>query len=152
MEENIKLKRLGFNEEKQVIDLIYSDEELKNTFNRERGIISRLINSCYVAMIEYQNEEIGFVMIVNNQITSKNEIDMGVLKKYRGHGYGTKALGQLKDIIINNDLKVEIQTKINNLAAIKSIVTNGFFLVREDKEYRYYSLPKEEYENKRLIK
>ena len=50
-----------------------SDEELKNTFNRERGIISRLINSCYVAMIEYQNEEIGFVMIVNNQITSKNQ-------------------------------------------------------------------------------
>ena len=88
-------------------------------------------------------------MIVNNPRTNINEIDMGVLKKHRGKGYGTEALGILKEIILDNSLEVEIQTKRINVAAITSIVYNGFKLIRDDKDYYYYSIPEEEYRKTR---
>ncbi len=149
MEKNIRLRKLDFNEETKVIDIINQDEDLTNTFAQDRGIRSRLANSCYTAVIEHDNKEIGFVMIVNNPRTNINEVDMGILKEHRGKGYGTEALGILKDIIVANELEVEIQTKRKNVAAITSMVYNGFKLVRDDNEHYYYSIPEEEYKSKR---
>lgn len=149
MEKNIRLRKLNYNEETKVIDIINQDEDLQNTFAQDRGIRSRLANSCYTAVIEHDNKEIGFVMIVNNPRTDKNEVDMGILKEHRGKGYGTEALGILKDIIVANELEVEIQTKRKNVAAITSMVYNGFKLVRDDREHYYYSIPEEEYRKKR---
>lgn len=149
MEKNIGLRKLDFNEEIKIIDIINQDEDLKNTFAQERIVRSRLANSCYSALIEKDGKSIGFVMIVNNPRTNINEIDMGVLKKHRGKGYGTEALGILKEIILDNSLEVEIQTKRINVAAITSIVYNGFKLIRDDKDYYYYSIPEEEYRKTR---
>ena len=122
---------------------------MQATFAQDRGIRSRLANSCYTAIVEYDNKDIGFVMIVNNPRTNKNEVDMGILKEYRGKGYGTEALGILKDIIVANELEVEIQTKRKNVAAITSMVYNGFKLVRDDKEHYYYTIPEEDYRIKK---
>jgi predicted acetyltransferase len=149
MENNIKLRKLDFKEETKIIDVINQDDDLINTFSGDRGIRSRLANSCYSALIEKDGKSIGFVMIVNNPRTDINEIDMGVLKEHRGKGYGTEALGILKDIIVANGLEVEVQTKRKNIAAITSIVYNGFKLIRDDKDYYYYSIPEEEYIKKR---
>lgn len=149
MENNIKLRKLDFKEETKIIDVINQDDDLINTFSGDRGIRSRLANSCYSALIEKDGKSIGFVMIVNNPRTDINEIDMGVLKEHRGKGYGTEALGILKDIIVANGLEVEVQTKRKNIAAITSIVYNGFKLVRDDKEHYYYSIPEEDYRSKR---
>ena len=149
MENNIKLRKLDFKEETKIIDVINQDDDLINTFSGDRGIRSRLANSCYSALIEKDGKSIGFVMIVNNHRTDINEIDMGVLKEHRGKGYGTEALGILKDIIVANGLEVEVQTKRKNIAAITSIVYNGFKLVRDDKEHYYYSIPEEDYRSKR---
>lgn len=142
MQANITLKKLKFNEENKVIDLIYQDEELRRTFVGDKNTRSRLANSCYAALIEKDRKTIGFIMIVNNPRTNINEIDMGILTGYRNQGYGTKALGILKNIIIQNDLEVEIQTKKQNISAITSVVYNGFTLVRQDQNHYYYSLPK----------
>lgn len=144
MENNVRLKKLNFNEEIKVIDVINQDEELQNTFSDAIGIESRLVNSCYTALIEKDRKTIGFAMIVNNPRTGKNEVDMGILKEHRGKGYGTEALGILKNIILTNDLEVEIQTKKKNTAAITSIVYNGFTLVRQDQNYYYYELSPED--------
>ncbi len=149
MERNIRLRRLEFNEETKVIDLINQDEDLKNTFAEERVIRSRLVNSYFVALIEKNYKNIGFIMIINNPRTDKNEIDMGILKEYRGQGFGTEALGMLKEIILDNNLEVEIKTRRKNVAAITSIVYNGFKLVRDDDKYFYYSISEEEYRSKR---
>ena len=149
MEKDVRLRKLDFNEETKVIDLIAQDEDLRSTFAQDRGIRSRLANSCYTAVIEHDNKEIGFVMIVNNPRTDVNEVDMGILKEYRSQGYGTAALGILKDIIVANDLEVEVQTKRKNVAAITSMVYNGFKLVRDDREHYYYTIPEEEYRSKR---
>lgn len=149
MEKNIRLKKLNPEELTKVIDLIYNDEDLRDTFSEEKIFRTRLLYAGYVALIQKDNKNIGFVMVVNNTKTNKNEVDMGILKEYRSKGHGKEALSLLKDIIILNDVEVEIQTKQKNIAAINSIIKNGFILVREDKEHYYYSIPKEEYKNKR---
>lgn len=149
MEKNIKLKKLNPEEVTKVIDLIYKDEDLRDTFAEEKIFRTRLLYAGYVALIQKDNKNIGFVMVVNNTKTNKNEVDMGILKEYRSKGYGKEVLSLLKDIIILNDVEVEIQTKQKNIAAINSIIKNGFILVREDKEHYYYSIQKEEYKNKR---
>lgn len=134
----IFLQRIDFGDEKQVLDMIASDEELKNTFSGGKNTISRLINSIYTALIKKEEESIGFVMLVNNPKTDVNEIDMGILEKYRSKGYGTIALKLLKEIIIQNELQVEVQIKKVNIGAIKSTLNNGFVLAKEDKDHNYY--------------
>ena len=90
-------------------------------------------------------EDIGFVMIVTNPRNNMNEIDMGIVEKHKGKGYGTLALGILKDIIIENGLEVSIQTSKENIAANKSIISNGFSLSRNDKDCNYYVLDNNSY-------
>ena len=84
-------------------------------------------------------------MLVFNEKTDKYEIDMGILSRYRGQGIGSKALAQLKQIILNNPekLDIEIQTKQVNEAAIRSVMKNGFVLYRQDEECYYFKLPEE---------
>ena len=137
---NLYLDRLDYDRQHEILDLIQSDATLRDTFTGERNTISRLLNACYVAYIKLGNEDIGFVMIVTNPRNYINEIDMGIIEKYRSNGYGTMALGMLKDLIIENGLEVLIQTSKENIAANKSIINNGFSLSRNDKDCNYYVL------------
>lgn len=140
---NVKLKKLYGNEQKLVLDLIHSDEELVETFSGSRNTVKRMANSGYTALIKQGNTDVGFIMLVWNGRSEKFEIDMGILSQYRGKGYGTQALALLKEIILNNPdkLDVEIQAKQVNEAAIRSIQKNGFVLYREDSECFYFKLP-----------
>ena len=54
-------------------------------------------------------------------------------------------LAQLKQIILNNSekLDIEIETKIVNEAAIRSVMKNGFELYRQSDECLYFRLPEE---------
>lgn len=140
METKVNLKKMEFNEEIKILDIIYQDEDLMNIYISYKNIRSRLVNSCYTALIEKDRKIIGFIMIVNNPKTDVNEIDMGILKEYRNQGYGTEALGILKDIIIQNGLDIEIEVNRQNISAITSLVYNGFSLVRQGQNYYYYSL------------
>ena len=142
---NLYLDRLDYDRQHEILDLIQSDSTLRDTFTGERNTVSRLLNACYVAFIKLDNEDIGFVMIVTNPRNNMNEIDMGIVEKYKGKGYGTLALGILKDIIIENGLEVSIQTSKENIAANKSIISNGFSLSRNDKDCNYYVLDNNSY-------
>lgn len=139
-EDKIYLQRLEFGDETQILDMISKDEELKDTFSGGNNTISRLMNSIYSAIIKKGNQDVGFVMIVNNEKTDTNEIDMGILKQYRSKGYGTEALRILKQIIIENELDIEIQIKKLNIGAIKSVINNGFVLTKEKEECNYYGI------------
>ena len=137
---NIYLDMLDYDRQHEILDLIQSDTTLRDTFTGSRNTVSRLLNACYVAFIKLGNKDIGFVMIVNNPRNNMNEIDMGIIEKYKGKGLGTKALGMLKDLIIDNELDVSIQTSKENIAANKSILNNGFILSRNDDNSNYYVL------------
>lgn len=136
----IYLDRLDYDRQHEILDLIQSDATLRETFTGSRNTVSRLLNACYVAFIKLGTEDVGFVMIVNNPRNDMNEIDMGIIEKYREKGYGTIALGMLKDLIIDNGLDISIQTSKNNVAANRSILNNGFSLFRNDKDCNYYVL------------
>ena len=136
----IYLDRLDYDRQHEILDLIQSDATLRGTFTGSRNTVSRLLNACYVAFIKLGNEDVGFVMIVNNPRNGMNEIDMGIIEKHRGKGYGTVALGMLKDLIIDNGLDISIQTYKDNIAANRSILNNGFSLSRNDKDCNYYIL------------
>ena len=142
---NVYLDRLDYDRQHEILDLIQSDATLREIFTGEKNTISRLLNACYVAFIKLDNEDIGFVMIVTNPRNNMNEIDMGIVEKHKGKGYGTLALGILKDIIIENGLEVSIQTSKENIAANKSIINNGFSLSRNDKDCNYYVLDSNSY-------
>lgn len=143
MEKNtnrVRLKVLDYSEQQKILEMINSDEALKNTFSGDRNTIGRIFNSLYTAIIKDGSKEVGFIMIVYNGRTGKNEIDLGILTKYRNMGYGTKALELLKDIIYLHSLDVEIQIQKKNKPAIKSVLNNGFVLCRQDKECNYYTI------------
>ena len=129
----------------KIIDMIYKDIDLQMTFSGDKNTQSRLLNTKFSALIKKEDKDIGFVMIVHNARTNIDEIDMGILGKYRGKGYGSQALAQLKQIILNNSekLDIEIETKIVNEAAIRSVMKNGFELYRQSEECLYFRLPEE---------
>lgn len=143
--ENIKLHRLAPNEQGIVLEMIRKDEGLQETFSGSRNTLTRIANSAYTALIKKGKTNVGFIMLVENGRTHKFEIDMGILSQYRGKGYGSQALAQLKNIILNNPepLDIEIQTKQVNEAAIRSVMKNGFVLYRQDEECLYFKLPEE---------
>jgi len=140
----ITLEKIKYNEENKIIDLIYKDPVLKETFSNHKYITSRILNSIYSAFIKLENETIGFIMIVENKKENINELDIGILKKYTNNGYGTIALNKLKQIILLNKIDIEIKVKKSNISAIKSILKNNFILIKEDNLYNYYSLSEEE--------
>ena len=136
----IRLNRLEDRDLNQILNMINSDEGLKTTFSGGGNTVQRVLDSVYAALIKNVNTTVGFVMITENPKNGKLEIDMGVLEKYRGMGYGTKAMELLKDIILYNELKVEVQIKKTNKAAIKSVLNNGFTLCKQDKLCNYYTV------------
>lgn len=138
MKNNVKLYKLKDSELNQILNMINSDEELKNTFFGGDNTIQRVLDSIYSAVIKVNNETVGFIMITNNPRTNKDEIDMGILTDYRNMGYGSKALELLKRVIFLNKLNVEVQIQKKNKPAIKSVLNNGFTLYRQDKTCNYY--------------
>ena len=140
---SVYLERLDYKEQNKIIDLIYKDEVLYETFLEKGNTLGRLSNSAYVAFIKDEDIVVGFVMLVEIPETNTYEVDMGILKDYRKKGYGSIALSLLKDLIKNNKLNVEIQTKKENIGAIKSVLKNGFVLLRQDEECNYYTLEAE---------
>lgn len=140
--ENVRLIRLEYGQEGQILEMIRSDEGLRSTFSGNRNTVSRLAYTDYSALIKVGRKNVGFIMLVANDKTGKHEIDMGILSQYRGKGYGSQALAYLKKIILNSPgLDIEIQTKQVNEAAIRSITKNGFVLSRQDDECYYFKLP-----------
>ena len=142
MIDNLCVKQIVGNDERQILDLIYSDPVLVKTFLGDKNTISRILTSIYTALIILDDEVIGFVLFVDNERTGKVEIDMGILSDYRNKGYGTMVLKKLKSIIIQEKLDVEIEIKEFNVGAINSVVKNGFVLNRKIEDRNYYVLGK----------
>lgn len=141
----LRLEKIPLGEELDIINIIKGDFNLECTFGGNDNTISRILNSKYRAYIKLGNKIIGFVMIVDNNCTQTDEVDMGLIRGYTNKGYGTRALGILKSIIIANDLNPEIQIKKINISAIECVLKNNFSLKRSDKECFYYVLNDEDY-------
>lgn len=140
MKNDITLNRLDYNEQGIILDIINKDSTLCQTFKGKENTISRIINSSYAATINKNNTIIGFIMLVYNQRTNSHEIDLGILEKYQNYGYGTIALGKMKDLIQRENVDISIQVKKENTPAIRIVTKNNFTLVDEDEHHNYYGV------------
>jgi len=140
MKKNITLESLNTGEEQKILEMIRSDETLIDTFGTGKDRISRLLNSTYTAIIKNDNNPVGFVMMTDPRQTDTHEIDIGILTKYRGQGYGSEALKLLKNIIAFNQIKTSVQVSKCNEPAIKAVTNSGFTLVNSDEKYNFYTL------------
>lgn len=147
MNNDVRLEKIALDDSNglnQILDIIHSDEQLKDTFGGYENTILRIANASYVAHIKYLNKTVGFVMIVINDRTNTNEVDMGILEGYRKQGIGTKALGLLKEIIIKKNINVQVQIQNVNSAAIQTVLKNGFVLLEANELYSYYTVDLEQ--------
>jgi len=140
MKKNITLESLNTGEEQKILEMIRSDETLIDTFGTGKDRISRLLNSTYTAINKNDNNPVGFVMMTDPRQTDTHEIDIGILTKYRGQGYGSEALKLLKNIIAFNQIKTSVQVSKCNEPAIKAVTNSGFTLVNSDEKYNFYTL------------
>lgn len=139
MQDNITLQKLPYNEENTILDIINSDYILKKTFCGMDNTISRIINSSYIGLIKKDNATIGFIMLVYNCLNKNHELDIGIISNYRYQGYGTQALGLMKEIITKEKANITIQVKNENIPATKMVENNNFTLVAHDNRFSYYS-------------
>ena len=140
MKTNVTLETLHNNQIQNILEMIYKDETLKDTFGTGKDRISRLMNSSYAAIIKNNNTSVGFIMMTDPKGINVHEIDLGILKEYKKNGYGSEALRLLKEKIIEQQVKISIQIRKINIPAIKTVIKNGFSLYHSDKKYNYYNL------------
>lgn len=142
MEQEIFLKRVELDDSNSlntILNMINSDEELQRIFSGQENTMTRLLNASYVSFIQHSNKNIGFIMIVNNERTNTQEVDMGIMNGFRKNGYGTKALELLKEVVEKDKIMVEVQIQNTNMGAIRMVEKNGCKLIRQTDEYNYYA-------------
>lgn len=100
---------------------LYDDEEIHTTIHNLR---ERNIASYFTALIKKDEEAIGFIHLVDEGVENTLFVDLGIKEKYRGLGYGKRALELLKQFIeVNLELQTTYvigETTTNNIAAIKA--------------------------------
>lgn len=138
MKSGIILEQLNYDRQHIVLDIIYQDSTLKETFGGGKNTIVRILDSSYIGLIKKESAIVGFIMLVYNYKNNTHEIDMGIISKYRNQEYGAMALNQLNNIIKQQHIDASIQIKKDNLPAIKTVFKNGFVLVKHDNQYCYY--------------
>jgi len=138
MKNNITIEQMDYNEQHKILDFIHQDEILQKTFGGNKDTRARIARSDYVGLIKNDQVPIGFVLLVQSVINDAHEVDIGIFSKYRNKGYGTAALNELKQIIQNQNIKLELQVKKDNISAIRTAEKNDFLLNRTDENYNYY--------------
>ena len=118
--EQIMIKEVTYN------DILSLFKEYKEDY-----IISMSNNSKYYAY-ELNNEYIGFICILDLD-TELEIIDVFVLPKYQGNGYGDKLLKYILDNYKNRNYFLEVN--INNEKAINLYKKNGFDILTTRKHY-----------------
>ena len=100
--------------------------DMYHMMNREDGIrdvfvgrTDRIINADISWMIQAGNKNIGFINLVVEKCNYNYLfLDMGIIKEYRGKGYGKKFLTEVQQLVEANDLPFVLMetTKDNNNA------------------------------------
>ena len=132
---NISLKRLEDSEFTRVFDF-FEDEHINYTFAGDYR--SRLCCALLAFIVERNNEEVGFINLVYEEQNDSYNIDLGILDKYRGLGYGSQATKLLKETIKECNLDLSVQAEEENYAANRILEKNGFSYVKRLGNINYY--------------
>jgi len=116
-------------------NILSSDKEIRELFGNRWD---RMLMGSFTYLITVDNKDAGFINVLHEKDDrSFLVVDMGIKKKYRGKGVGTKAIELLKEKNINQFIVAE--TKKENTGAIKSLDNVGIKVAESD-ECSYYLL------------
>lgn len=120
------------------IDYMMAHEPgIKEIFYNKR---ERLFCSALACLIKEDHNEIGFLNLVNENISNILFLDQGILRKYRGIGYGQESIKKLLLCSFNEYIIGE--TKKTNILANASAQKISK-LVYETNDNNYYLFQKE---------
>ena len=131
----VSLKKLEDFELQRIYDF-FEDEHINYTFANDYR--SRLACSLIAFIVEKDEEEVGFINFVYEELNNSYNIDLGILDKYRGLGYGSQATKLLKEIIQDCNYDLSIQAEEENYAANRILEKNGFSYVKRLGNINYY--------------
>ncbi|MDD3453010.1 MAG: hypothetical protein PHN42_01865 [Bacilli bacterium] len=123
------------------IDYMMGHEDgIKEVFYYKRD---RLTCSKAAILICDNDNDIGFLNVVDQGLKNLLFIDQGIIEKYRGKGYGSKALQILADSNIFKEYLI-CETMDNNILANYCVSKIGKFLFSYD-DRNFYLLQSEKY-------
>lgn len=113
------LRKTNWSTSKDSNDMFYMmnyEDGIKDVF---RGKNDRLNTTSVSWMIEADNKNIGFInLVVEKANYNFLFLDMGIIKDYRGKGYGKKFLKEVQELVEDSDLPyVLMETKKDNINA-----------------------------------
>lgn len=117
--ENIVLKKTDWNSQEDYTDLyslMNTEEGIREIFG---GRDDRLMTASNSWLIKANDNNIGFINLVTEKANHKFLfLDMGIVKAYRGKGYGKKFLEEVQSEVENSNLTyVLMETRQDNDSA-----------------------------------
>ena len=117
--EQVILRETDWNTAKDYNDMfnmMQNEDGIKDVFRQRTD---RLNTTSVSWMIQAGNKTIGFInLVVEKANYDYLFLDMGIIKDYRGKGYGKKFLQEVQNLVEHSDLPyVLMETKKNNINA-----------------------------------
>lgn len=104
-EEEVVLKETNWSTSKDSDDMYYmidNDLGIREVFG---GRFDRIIATCISWMIKDKDKNIGFINLVEEKVNHNFLfLDMGIIKEYRGKGYGKRFLKEVQELVEKSNL------------------------------------------------
>ena len=129
--ENVRLEMSNWKNQKDysdLCDMMDKEDGIKEIFG---GRSDRLMATDNSWMIKANDKNVGFINLVTEKANHRFLfLDMGIIKAYRGKGYGKRFLGKVQKIVEENDYftYVLMETKQDNDSANKISKDVGCYL------------------------
>ncbi len=133
--ENVRLEVSNFGNEKDYFDLcnmMDKEDGIKEIFGGRRD---RLMAADCSWMIKANDKNVGFINLVTEKVNHRFLfLDMGIIKAYRGKGYGKRFLGEVQKKLEESNYPeyVLMETKQDNNSANKISKDVGCYLTSFD--------------------
>lgn len=133
--ENVRLEMSNWKNQKDysdLCDMMDKEDGIKKIFG---GRSDRLMATDNSWMIKANDKNVGFINLVTEKANHRFLfLDMGIIKAYRGKGYGKRFLGEVQKIVEENDYftYVLMETKQDNDSANKISKDVGCYLTSFD--------------------
>ena len=111
--------------------MMFEEGERKNDSSRVKGLIKQSIDGGNLFLVATEGEEIvGFLSVLKgmvNRVRHSAYIVIGIRKKFRGLGIGSKLFLELDQWAKENDItRIELSVICSNIVAKKLYENNGF--------------------------
>ena len=92
-------------------------------------------HSCFILCPAHTNRVLGYIMSDSDKPDNFHVVSFGILKKYRGQGWGLKLLQCFLDDVKHRCTNITLNVRKNNKRALKIYRRFGFGFYKKQKNY-----------------